>query len=176
MNARRNDRRRRATRPLLAVALVLAAALAASPPASAATTATFANGVLTVTGDAANNSIVLSRNAVGRILVNNGAIAVVGGTPTVANTALIRAFGQAATTPSASTRSTARCRGRTCSAAPTTTLSPAAPVTTSSSARPATTPSWARAASTSSPAAARTTRSPVATPTIKPSVRAATTG
>ena len=94
MNARRNDRRRRATRPLLALALVIAAALAASPPASAATTATFANGVLTVTGDAANNSIAISRNAAGRILVNGGAIAVVGGTPTVANTALIRAFGQ----------------------------------------------------------------------------------
>jgi len=94
MNARRNDGRRRAIRPLVAVALGMAAALAASPPASAATTATFANGVLTVTGDAANNSIVISRNAAGRILVNNGAVAVVGGTPTVANTALIRAFGQ----------------------------------------------------------------------------------
>ena len=95
MNARRNDGRRRATRPLLAVALGIAAALTASPPASAATTATFANNVLTVNGDAANNSIVISRDAAGRILVNNGAIAVVGGTPTVANTALSRVFGQA---------------------------------------------------------------------------------
>ncbi|MGH3043341.1 MAG: calcium-binding protein [Gaiellaceae bacterium] len=94
MNARCNAGRRRAMRPLLAVALGIAAALAAGPPASAATTATFANGVLTVTGDAANNSIVISRNAAGRILVNNGAIAVGGGTPTVANTALIRALGQ----------------------------------------------------------------------------------
>ena len=95
MNARRNNGRRRAIRPLLAVALGIAAALAASPPASAATTATFANGVLSVTGDAANNSIAISRDAAGRILVNGGAVAVIGGTPTVANTALIRVFGQA---------------------------------------------------------------------------------
>jgi Ca2+-binding RTX toxin-like protein len=75
--------------------LVIAAALAASPPASAATTATFSNGVLTVFGDSASNSIVISRNAAGKILVNNGAVAVVGGSPTVANTARIRVFGRA---------------------------------------------------------------------------------
>jgi Ca2+-binding RTX toxin-like protein len=69
--------------------------LAASPPASAATTATFANGVLTVFGDAADNSIVITRDAAGGILVNNGAVAVVGGSPTVANTALIQVFGRA---------------------------------------------------------------------------------
>jgi Ca2+-binding RTX toxin-like protein len=95
MNARRNDSRRRAIRPLLAVAFGIAAALAMSPPASAATTATFANGVLTVTGDGAANSISISRDAAGKILVNNGAINVAGGTPTVANTALLRVFGQA---------------------------------------------------------------------------------
>ena len=66
---------------------------ATSQPASAATTATFNNGVLTVFGDAAANNIAISRNAAGRILVNGGAVAVVGGTPTVANTALIRVFG-----------------------------------------------------------------------------------
>jgi Ca2+-binding RTX toxin-like protein len=49
--------------------------------------------VLTVFGDSANNAIVISRDAAGRILVNNGAIAVTGGSPTVANTALIRVFG-----------------------------------------------------------------------------------
>jgi Ca2+-binding RTX toxin-like protein len=95
MSARRNAGRRRALRLLLPAVLAIAAALAASPPASAATTATFSNGVLTVTGDGANNSIALSRDAAGRILVNNGAVTVVGGTPTVANTALIRAFGRA---------------------------------------------------------------------------------
>ena len=67
-------------------------------PASAATTATFSAGVLTVSGDSADNSIVISRDAAGRILVNGGAIAVVGGTPTVANTALIRVSAWAATT------------------------------------------------------------------------------
>ena len=44
-------------------------------------------------GDSANNSIVVSRDAAGRILVNGGAITVAGGTPTVANTSLIQAFG-----------------------------------------------------------------------------------
>ena len=62
-------------------------------PASAATTATFSSGVLTVSGDGADNSIVIRRDAAGRILVNNGAIPVSGGTPTVANTALIRVNG-----------------------------------------------------------------------------------
>jgi len=50
-------------------------------------------GVLTVTGDNANNTIELSRNAAGQILVNGGAVAILGGTPTVANTKLIQAFG-----------------------------------------------------------------------------------
>src|SRR4051794_8711412 len=62
-----------------------------------AVTASFspAAGVLTVFGDAANNSIVVSRNAAGTILVNGGAVPVLGGTPTVANTSLIQVFGQA---------------------------------------------------------------------------------
>jgi len=51
-------------------------------------------GVLTVFGDALNNSIVASRDAAGRILVNGGAVPVLGGTPTVANTTLISVFGQ----------------------------------------------------------------------------------
>jgi Ca2+-binding RTX toxin-like protein len=60
-----------------------------------AVTATFsaATGVLNVFGDGNDNTIELVRNASGGILVNNGAVSVVGGTPTVANTALIRAFG-----------------------------------------------------------------------------------
>ena len=96
---RRNDRRRAARRLLAVVVLGIAAILAASPPASAATTATFSNGVLTVLGDAADNSIVVSRDAAGRILVNNGAIAVAGGSPTVANTSLIQVFGRAGNDP-----------------------------------------------------------------------------
>ena len=51
-------------------------------------------GILTTFGDNLNNNITLSRNAAGQILVNGGAVAVMGGTPTVANTALIQVFGQ----------------------------------------------------------------------------------
>ena len=49
-----------------------------APPPSAATTATFTNGVLTVFGDSGANTITIGRNAAGAILVNNGAIHVVG--------------------------------------------------------------------------------------------------
>jgi Ca2+-binding RTX toxin-like protein len=52
-------------------------------------------GVLTVFGDALDNNIVISRNAAGQLLVNGGAVQIVGGTPTVANVSLIQAFGQA---------------------------------------------------------------------------------
>jgi hypothetical protein len=61
-----------------------------------ATTAIFAagSGVLSEFGDAANNSLITSRDSTGRILVNNGAVPIAGGTPTIANTSLIQAFGQ----------------------------------------------------------------------------------
>ena len=60
-----------------------------------AVTASFsaATGILSVLGDNLDDNIAISRNAAGRILINGGAVAVVGGTPTVANTGLIRAFG-----------------------------------------------------------------------------------
>ena len=91
MKARRDNARRRAVRGLLASTVLAAGAIAAAAvPASAATTATFSSGVLDVAGDSADNSIVVSRDAAGRVLVNGGAIVVVGGTPTVANTSLIR--------------------------------------------------------------------------------------
>ena len=51
-------------------------------------------GMLTEFGDNGNNSIVTSRDAAGRILVNGGAVPVIGGTATVANTSVIQAFGQ----------------------------------------------------------------------------------
>ncbi|QEL20815.1 beta strand repeat-containing protein [Limnoglobus roseus] len=51
-------------------------------------------GVLSVFGDNLDNTITVSRNAAGTILVNGGAVNVVGGTPTVANTAQIQVFGQ----------------------------------------------------------------------------------
>jgi Ca2+-binding RTX toxin-like protein len=95
MDARSDNYRGSARNRLLAgIVLLVAATLALSPAASAATTATFNNGVLSVFGDGAGNSIVISRDAAGKILVNNGAVAVLGGTATVANTSLIRAFGQ----------------------------------------------------------------------------------
>jgi Ca2+-binding RTX toxin-like protein len=50
-------------------------------------------GMLTVLGDSQDNNIVVSRNAAGSILVNGGAVAIKGGTPTVANTSLISVFG-----------------------------------------------------------------------------------
>ena len=88
-----NAWRRTARRLLAATALAAGVIAGAAVPASAATTATFSGGVLTVTGDSADNSIVISRDTAGRILVNGGAVAVIGGTPTVANTSSIRVFG-----------------------------------------------------------------------------------
>src|SRR5262249_52278500 len=52
-----------------------------------------ATGVLTVTGDGQDNTIVVSRDAAGTILVNNGTITVQAGTATVANTTLIQLSG-----------------------------------------------------------------------------------
>lgn len=59
-------------------------------------TATFdpGSGTLNIIGDAQNNTIEVSRNAAGGLLVNGGAVVVQGGTPTVANTALIQIFGR----------------------------------------------------------------------------------
>jgi Ca2+-binding RTX toxin-like protein len=51
-------------------------------------------GILTELGDALDNTITTSRDAAGNILVNGGAVPISGGTPTVANTGLIQAFGQ----------------------------------------------------------------------------------
>src|SRR5690349_11863882 len=61
-----------------------------------ATTATFIPGAgsLNVIGDALNNTTTISRDAAGKILVDGGAVNVIGGTPTVANTSLIQVFGQ----------------------------------------------------------------------------------
>ena len=96
MNEQQNGDRRRAAYRLLAGATIGTFAVGvANTPASAATVATFASGVLTVVGDDADNTIVISRTAAGVILVNNGAIAVVGGSPTVANTTRIVALGGA---------------------------------------------------------------------------------
>jgi Ca2+-binding RTX toxin-like protein len=55
--------------------------------------AVFANGVLTVTGDDDDNTLVVNRDAAGTILVNGGTLAIIGGAPTTNNTTLIRIFG-----------------------------------------------------------------------------------
>jgi Ca2+-binding RTX toxin-like protein len=54
-----------------------------------------AGGTLAVFGDALDNTITISRDAAGKILVNGGAVTVFGSTPTVANTSSISVFGQA---------------------------------------------------------------------------------
>jgi Ca2+-binding RTX toxin-like protein len=59
-----------------------------------AVVATFSAGVLSVVGDALDNTIMVSRNAAGSLLVNGGAVAVLGGPATVANTSLVQVFGQ----------------------------------------------------------------------------------
>ena len=67
---------------------------AAGDVTTQAVTASFGHGTLTVFGDGLDNSTTISRNAAGTILVNGGAVAVHGGTATVANTGLIQVFGQ----------------------------------------------------------------------------------
>jgi len=61
-----------------------------------AITASFSPGaaLLSIFGDQLGNTITTSRDAAGRILINGGAVPVLGGTPTVANTAQIQLFGQ----------------------------------------------------------------------------------
>ena len=51
-------------------------------------------GLLSVFGDSLDDTIVMSRDAAGQILVNGGNVSITGGTPTVANTAMIQVFGQ----------------------------------------------------------------------------------
>jgi Ca2+-binding RTX toxin-like protein len=61
-----------------------------------AVTASFqaSTGFMSVFGDNLGNTVTISRNAAGTILVNGGAVKVLGGTPTVANTVRIQMFGQ----------------------------------------------------------------------------------
>jgi Ca2+-binding RTX toxin-like protein len=60
-----------------------------------AITASFSagTGTLTVLGDGLNNAIAVGRDAAGSIQVNGGAVPVLGGVSTVANTALMLVFG-----------------------------------------------------------------------------------
>ena len=83
MQSQRSSRRRKLSFESLQLRLTPAVTAAFSP----------ASGLLTVFGDAADNSITVSRTAGGNILVNNGAIAISGGTPTVGITTRLRAYG-----------------------------------------------------------------------------------
>ena len=51
-------------------------------------------GVLTVIGDNADNTIIVGRDVPGNILVNGGAVTIIGGPATVTNTVLIEVFGR----------------------------------------------------------------------------------
>jgi Ca2+-binding RTX toxin-like protein len=59
-----------------------------------AVNAFFGGGVLTVVGDHLNNTIDVSRDAAGRLLVNGGAVSIHGAASTAANTKLIQVFGR----------------------------------------------------------------------------------
>ncbi len=58
-----------------------------------AVNAFFAAGQLTILGDAQDNTIVVSRDSAGALLVNGGDVYVRGGTPTVANVSNVQVFG-----------------------------------------------------------------------------------
>jgi len=75
---RTGGRRRSRLRLLLVAAAAVAVFGAASRAANAAVTASFSpgSGTLTVFGDSLNNTITISRDPAGKLLVNNGATAV----------------------------------------------------------------------------------------------------
>ncbi|MBD2073320.1 calcium-binding protein [Phormidium sp. FACHB-592] len=54
-----------------------------------------AQGILSIFGDSLDNTVTVSRDAAGTILINGGAVTIFGGTPTVANTTLLQGFGLA---------------------------------------------------------------------------------
>jgi len=58
-----------------------------------AISAIFDGGVLTITGDNNDNTIIVSRDAAGNILVNDGAVTITGGVATTNNTEQIRVLG-----------------------------------------------------------------------------------
>jgi Ca2+-binding RTX toxin-like protein len=91
---RSNHGRRRTARGLVVGSLLsTGVAVGVSQPASATTTATFANGVLSVVGDSDATAIEVSRDPAGVILVNDGTVGVAGGSPTTATTILIQVSG-----------------------------------------------------------------------------------
>src|SRR4051812_27738755 len=55
--------------------------------------AVFTGGILTISGDNGDNTLIASRDAAGNIIVNGGTLPITGGIPTVTNTTLIRILG-----------------------------------------------------------------------------------
>ena len=104
LSSKDNERRRTTGRLFMSAATMMGAGTMTlstlSPGTAAAQTgpgvsASFILGVLTVVGDAQDNSIAISRDAAGRILVNGGSVVVRFGNPTVANTRVISVVGGA---------------------------------------------------------------------------------
>jgi Ca2+-binding RTX toxin-like protein len=83
-------------RAIIVAATGIGLAFVGIAPADAATTAQFSvrQGVLTIVGDGANNTLVVGRDAAGAITVNGGAVPVKGPKPTVANVHLIKIAGR----------------------------------------------------------------------------------
>src|SRR5262249_37780917 len=52
-----------------------------------------AGGLLTVIGDGVDDTVEVSRDDAGNLLVNGGAVSIQGGTPTVDNTSVVQGFG-----------------------------------------------------------------------------------
>ena len=65
------------------------------PPQSIAASFTPWTSTLVITGDALDNTIIVSRTAAGTLFVNQGAVPISGGPATVANTTNIQIFGRA---------------------------------------------------------------------------------
>jgi Ca2+-binding RTX toxin-like protein len=104
LSTKDNERRRKTGRLFRSAATIMGAGTLTLSTLSTGTaaaqtgprvSASFILGVLTVVGDAQDNSIVISRDAAGRILVNGGSVAVKGARPTVANTRVISVVGGA---------------------------------------------------------------------------------
>ena len=124
-----------------------------------AVTASFdpTSGVLSVFGDALDNTITVSRDAAGTILINGGAVVIQGGTATVANTSLIQGFGLGGNDTITLNESNGALPRANLFGGEATTPSPAARATINSLVKAATTPSSAREASIFCSAAATTT-------------------
>ena len=75
------------------IAFVTSTAGPAGAQPTSGPSAVFALGLLAVVGDAHDNTIVVSRDAAGQIVVNGGAVRILGATPTVANTRTIVVVG-----------------------------------------------------------------------------------